>query len=289
VTNLVTTPKVSSQDIDSVCDLVDELCGICWDESKAYLIEARLQTLVEQQGCENYQALVHKVRKEVASGLKEEFVDAVTTNETLWFRDKSPFEAIQFKLLPELIDDKAKGGFSKRLRIWSAACSTGQEAYSIAMTLAETIPDIKSWDIKILGTDISRAAVEQTEQATYGNLEMSRGMNPTFLRKYFVQQGDHWQVNDTIRSMCAFKQRNLLEPFKGLGPFDMIFCRNVAIYFDEPSRASLFERAAEVLAPNGWLFVGSSESLIDLGPRWKPQQHCRSNCYRPNMERVQYI
>ena len=126
--------NLDSKDIDAVCGLVDDLAGICWDESKAYLIESRLQELVKQEGCENYQALVRKVRAEVVPGLKEQVLDAVTTNETLWFRDSSPFEAMKHKLLPELLDNKANSPFPQRLRIWSAACSTGQEVYSIAMT-----------------------------------------------------------------------------------------------------------------------------------------------------------
>lgn len=281
--------QLTPQDIDAVCDLVDELCGICWDESKAYLIESRLQTLVEQQGCENYHDLVRKVRANGIPNLKEQVVDAVTTNETLWFRDRSPFEAMRYKLLPEILDGKSSAAFPNRIRIWSAACSTGQEVYSIAMTIAETIPDYEKYDIQIFGTDISPAAVEQARQGIYNHLEISRGMTAEYLNKYFVEQGKTWQVSDKIRSMCSFSQRNLLQPFTDLGPFDLVFCRNVAIYFNESDRRSLFERAAEVLQHNGWLFTGSSESLVDLGKRWQPQQHCRANCYHPNMANLNYV
>ncbi len=274
---------LTTEDIDAVCGLVDELCGICWDESKAYLIESRLQKIVQQESCENYRDLVRKVRAEVAPGLKPQFIDAVTTNETLWFRDSSPFDALQFKLVPELIDSKAGTPFPKRLRIWSAACSTGQEVYSIGITLAETIPDYLNWDIQILGTDISPAAVEQASYGAYGKLEMTRGMKTDLLNKYFVEQGNQWRICDEIRSLCRFQECNLHKPFGHLGHFDVIFCRNVAIYFDDADRRSLFERAAEILAPNGWVIVGSSESLAQLGPQWHPQQHCRANCYHPNM------
>jgi len=281
--------NLDSKDIDAVCDLVDELCGIYWDESKAYLIESRLENLVNQQGCENYQDLVRKVRTEVVPGLKEQVIDAVTTNETLWFRDNSPFEAIKNKLIPELIDNKATSPFPRRLRIWSAACSTGQEVYSIAMTLAKTLPDFKDWDIQILGTDISPAAVKHASDGVYNSLEIGRGMDQEQLKKHFIKQGETWKVSDDLRGMCSFHQRNLHKPFTDLGPFDIIFCRNVAIYFGDQERVSLFERLAEVLSVDGWIMVGSSESLTDMGDRWLPEQHCRASCYHPNMPAKNFV
>ena len=272
----------TSEDIDAVCKLVDDLCGIYWDASKSYLIESRLSNLAQNKGCENYLDLVRKVRAEVVPGLKDEVVNAVTTNETLWFRDTSPFEALRNKLIPELVDSKAKSIFPKKFRIWSAACSTGQEPYGIAMTFAETLPDYHRWDIQILGTDISPAAVQHASYGLYSNMEMARGMDPWRLQKFFTPQGNDWRIQDEIRSMCTFKPRNLHLPIKDLGLFDVIFCRNVAIYFTEPDRRALFHRLAEALNPNGWIFVGASESLSDLGPNWRAQQHCRANIYQPH-------
>jgi len=281
--------KLTPEDIDAVCTLVDDLCGICWDESKSYLIEARLSGLVEQFECENYQDFARKVRAELVPGIKEKVVDAVTTNETLWFRDDSPFEALRHKIIPELIDDKGKSSFAKRFRVWCAACSTGQEPYSIAMAFADIIPDIESWDIQILGTDISPSAVAHASQGIYSKLEIGRGMDPAHLKKHFVARGEDSQVNEQIRSMCRFEERNLHDPMAALGPFDIIFCRNVAIYFTPEDQKSVFNNLAKVLTPNGWLFVGSSESLSRLGPEWKAQQHCRSNCYRPNMPAENFV
>lgn len=274
--------NLTSEDIDAVCNLVEELCGICWDESKSYLIESRLATIVEQVGCENYRDFARKVRAELVPGLKEQVLDAVTTNETLWFRDGSPFEALQHKVIPELIDEKATTIFPKRMRIWSAACSTGQEPYSIVMTIADLLPDFDQWDIQILGTDISPAAVEQAKSGIYGELEIGRGMDALRLKRHFVKNGDKWQVNERIRSRCSFQPKNLHEPFTGFGPFDVIFCRNVAIYFSKEDQRTLFNKLADVLSPSGWLFPGSAESLTHCGPQWVAQQHCRSNCYRPN-------
>ncbi len=276
--------EITSEEIDAVCNLVSDLCGICWDESKSYLIEPRLGSLLEQANCENYKDFTRKVRAELVPGLKEQVIDAVTTNETLWFRDESPFEALRHKVIPELIDDKGTSMYPKRFRVWSAACSTGQEPYSIAMAFADTISDIESWDIQILGTDISPSAVEHASQGIYNELEIGRGMDSSHLMKHFVNRGKDRQVNEKIRSMCRFEQRNLHDSMAGLGPFDIIFCRNVAIYFSPEDQKKLFDSLASVLTPNGWIFVGSSESLTRQGPQWQAQQHCRSNCYRPNME-----
>ncbi len=274
--------NLTPADIDSVCKLVDDLCGIYWDESKAYLIEARLASIVESNGCANYADLVNKVRANLAPGLQEQVVDAVTTNETLWFRDSTPFDAMRFKILPELIDEKANSIFPRRIRIWSAACSTGQEPYSLAIAIAETIPNVEAWNIQILGTDISPAAVAKASRGIYSKLEIGRGMDPLNLRKHFIECDGGWQVHDRIRAMCCFSMRNLHEPFSDMGLFDVIFCRNVAIYFTEDDRRSIFERMADTLPPYGWVFVGSSESLNDLGDPGRPQQHCRASCYRPN-------
>ncbi len=275
--------NLTSQDVDAVCDLVDHLCGVYWDQSKAYLIESRLAALVKRSGCHSYVDFAHKVRANLLPGLKSEVIDAVTTHETLWFRDSSPFEALKHKLVPELIDAKANSAFSQRLRIWSAACSTGQEPYSIAMTLAELIPDVHRWDVQILGTDISPGSIEQASRGLYNEMEIGRGLDASRLNKYFVRQGAQWKICDEIRSMCSFGVRNLHDPFTGIGPFDIIFCRNVTIYFTPEDRQSIFTRMSQALNPNGWILVGSSESLSDMGPRWTPQFHCRANCYRPNM------
>jgi chemotaxis protein methyltransferase CheR len=275
--------QVTKEDIAFVAKLVDELCGIVLDDSKGYLIESRLGELAKANGCSSYQELCHKARFNSDHVLQNKIIDAITTQETLFFRDDSPFGALQNKAIPELIDRKAKTAFPKRLRIWSAASSTGQEAYSIAMMLCETIPDILTWDINILGTDISDSAIQVASLGWYAKHEIQRGMKPQMLTKYFVEQKGGWKVKDQIRAMAQFQKRNLLQPFNGIGPFDIIFCRNVAIYFDPPHRRDLFLRLAERLTPDGYMLVGSSESLIDLGPRFMPKNHCRATYYQPNM------
>lgn len=274
--------QVTTEDITFVSRLVDELCGVVLDNSKAYLIESRLSELARNTGCASYRDLCMRARVSSDRALQGKIIDAITTQETLFFRDNSPFEALQHKALPELFDRKAKTPFPKRLRIWSAACSTGQEPYSLGMTLCELIPNILSWDINILATDISDAAIKTASTGWYARHEIERGMKPNLLAKYFVAQNGGWKIKDQVRSMICFQKRNLHEPFLGIGPFDIIFCRNVAIYFDAAKRRDLFFRLADRLAPDGYLFVGSSESLLDLGPRFAPQNHCRATFYQPN-------
>lgn len=277
--------QVTADDVTYVTRLVDELCGVVLDDTKAYLIESRLGELARANGCPSYRDLCQKARYAGDRALQQNIIDAITTQETLFFRDNSPFEVLQHRLIPDIVDGKAKTAFPKRIRIWSAASSTGQEPYSIAMSLWETIPNVASWDIQILATDISDAAIKQASMGRYAAHEIQRGMPPRLLQKYFVQQNGGWKIKDELRAMVSYQKRNLLEPFIGIGPFDVIFCRNVAIYFDGPRRRDLFLRLADRLTPDGALLVGSSESLLDLGPRFAPQNHCRATFYLPNKAR----
>lgn len=275
--------QVTAEDIKVISRLVSDLCGVVLDASKGYLIESRLSRIAEKAGCKSFSELYCKARYDADRTLQNEIIDAITTQETLFFRDTSPFELLQHKLIPDLVDLRQRTGGPKRLRIWSAAASTGQEAYSIAMTLHELLPDVLSWDIRIHGTDISDAALRQASLGRYNEQEMKRGMRPNLLDKYFRKEADgSWKVRDELRFMVSFKRLNLLEPFRGSGPYDIIFCRNVAIYFSPEARASLFNRLADELEPHGYLVVGSSESLSALGPRFAPQNHCRAVFYQPN-------
>ncbi len=276
--------SVTPQEVDSVFKLIHELCGIYIDNSKSYLVESRLGELVRSQGCKNYEELVRKVRLGTDLSLKTSVIDAMTTNETLFFRDESPFDALKFKALPETIDARSKTAFPKRLRIWSAACSTGQEPYSIAMTIAEMIPDFAKWDIQIVGTDICDKALKQASRGEYSAFEVERGMKPAMLGRYFQKVGAAaYKVHDALRSMCVFKPFNLTGPLTALGQFDIVFCRNVVIYFNAATRREVFRRIGEIMLPEGYLFVGAQETLADLGPKFQPHHHCRSTYYRPNL------
>ncbi len=274
--------NVTPEDLSVICSYVYELCGIYLDDTKGYLIESRLGEIASEAGCATYAELARKSKYSDDRQLQNKIIDAITTNETLFFRDNSPFEALRHKAIPETIDAKSGSIHSRRLRVWSAACSTGQEPYSIAMTLCDLIPDVSDWDISILGTDISDAALEHASRGHYAAHEIQRGLESRNLTKYFTQDSDGWQVSDQLRSMVSLRRFNLLEPFTSLGPFDVIFCRNVAIYFTSEVRHSLFNRLADRLTETGYLFIGSSESLNDMGSRFVAQHHCRSVFFQPN-------
>ncbi len=274
--------QITREDVQFVAELVGQLCGVMLDETKGYLVESRLGQLARDHGCATYRELCLRARSTSDRALQQKIIDAITTQETLFFRDSSPFDALQNKVLPDLIDAVARNGGVRKLRFWSAACSTGQEPYSLAMILRETIPNFATWNVSILATDISDAAITQASRGWYAAHEIDRGMQASLLPKYFQSHQNGWQVKDEIRGMVSFQRRNLLLPFTELGTFDVIFCRNVAIYFDAPRRRDLFLRLADRLATDGTMFVGSSESLLDLGPRFTPRSHCRATYYQPN-------
>jgi chemotaxis protein methyltransferase CheR len=276
--------QVTGEDLTTISRLVHDLCGLVLDSSKGYLIESRLSQIAEDAGCKSFTELAAKARNGHDRALRNSVIDAITTQETLFFRDAAPFDALRSRVLPDLIDHRANTPNARRLRIWSAACSTGQEPYSIAIAIRDTLPDADLWDVNILATDISNAAIRQASMGRYSTHEINRGLDPAKLNRYFEREGAFWRVKGEVRSMVAFAHRNLLDPFLDLGPFDVIFCRNVAIYFDAQTRRNLFLRLAERLTPDGCLFVGSSECLIDIGPQFIPHNHCRATYYMPRSE-----
>ena len=276
---------VTHDDIDGLIKLVDELCGLYLDQSKGYLIESRLENIATKYACRSYGELAKLARNGDRSGVRNEIVDAITTNETLFFRDHSPFDALRFKIVPEIIDQVESGKRPRKLRIWSAACSTGQEPYSLAMTLCDVIPDVGAWDIRILGTDVSCAAIAKAESGTFSELELSRGVDAQQLSQFFVRDGEGWKITSKIRQMVQFKTRNLLTPFAEKSSYDVVLCRNVAIYFRKDQRDDLFRRIASTLVPDGFLFVGSAESLTNLATDYVAQTHCNCTVYRPKQHR----
>ena len=266
--------------------MVLQLAGVSLDDSKGYLIESRLGPIAEKAGCTNFNELYFRLRYGTEPALTQQVVDAITTHETIFFRDGAPFDALQFKLLPEVLDARERMGQPKKLRIWSAACSTGQEPYSIGMILHEVIGDLAGWDISILGTDISKSTLEQAEQAMFPDHDMARTSRPQMMTKYFEKAGGGHRVVEKVRKLVQFRQLNLVAPLAGLGPFDLVFLRNVLIYFEAETRKQIVQRVAGTLLPHGWLVVGASENLIDAGPQFQPQTHCRATVYQPGAEPV---
>lgn len=275
--------KATTNDIKIIAKYISEISGIELDESKAYLIETRLGGLLEEYGFSSYLELCCKAKMDSSKTLENEIIDAISTNETLFFRDIGPFEVLRHKILPDLIDrrtEKFSGLFPTTIRIWSAACSTGQEVYSIAMVLKELLPDLDKYNIRLIGTDISNAAIAQASYGTYNKFEIERGLSKEFLKKYFIPNGGNWKIHDEIRSMVSFGRRNIMQPFIGMGKLDIIFCRNVAIYFNTEERKKLFEKISNVLEPDGYLIVGSTESLTGICPMFEPKRYLRTIYYQ---------
>jgi chemotaxis protein methyltransferase CheR len=273
--------KITPTELNLVAQYIQTISGIYLDQSKTYLFETRLSSVAEAHGCANYQDLYNLAKRDLSKKIEKEIVDAITTNETLFFRDKGPFELLQHKILPEVIDARSgKSALKPRIKIWSAAASTGQELYSIAIVIKELLKDSNDYTFTLLGTDISDAAIAQASYGKYNRFEIERGLDKNNLQKYFTLFGDSWKIKDEIRAMVNFKKLNLMQPFSALGKFDIIFCRNVAIYFTLADRKALFTKLAASLNDDGYLIIGSTESLTGVCPLFVPKRHLRSIFYQ---------
>ena len=267
--------RLQPEEQKSLAQYVYSLCAITLDESKGYLIESRLAGLVEESRCGSYGGLLARAKSDPSQALERRIVDAITTNETSFFRDNAPFELLRHKIVPELIDRRARTG-AARIRIWSAACSTGQELYSIAILLKELLGDPDRYGITLMGTDISDDAVARASRGRFSPIEISRGLAEAQRARYFIPAGGGWQIRDEIRAMASFKKLNLMADFSALGRFDVIFCRNVAIYFTERDRNLLFGRIERALEPDGYLVIGAMESLNGICPQFESKRYLRA-------------
>jgi len=276
--------KITPDELKVLAQYIYNVSGIHLDQSKAYLLESRLKPLMAEHNLSSYTELYHQAKADASKKLEKAIIDAVTTKETLFFRDSGPFEVFKHKIIPDLIDARSKRlhkSMPVKLRIWSAACSTGQEVYSIAIAIKETIPDLNKYQVSILGTDISDQAIAQASYGKYNKFEIERGLSKDKLQKYFAPTPDgHWRIKDEIRMLANFRKVNLMQPFSGLGRFDVIFCRNVAIYFKPDDKKKLFERLAGVLQPDGALIIGSTESLSGINKSFVPKRYLRSIYYQ---------
>jgi chemotaxis protein methyltransferase CheR len=274
--------KITPEESKLITKYIYEISGIYLDESKKYLLETRLNTLAEEQGCASFQDFFKRAKADASKSIERKIIDAISTNETLFFRDSGPFQLLQHKIFPELIDARSGKApqLKTNLKIWSAASSTGQELYSVAIVLQELLGDMSKYSIKLLGTDISDAAVSQASSGKFNKFEIERGLARDKLAKYFSVAGQTWKINDQIRAMVNFRKFNLMTPFIGLGKFDIVLCRNVAIYFTLEDRKKLFNKIADVLEPDGYLIIGSTESLTGICPRFIPKRHLRSIFYQ---------
>ncbi len=274
--------KITPEELQLISKYIHDISGIYLDKSKSYLFETRLSSIAETHGCNSYKELYQKAKRDAGKKIEREIIDAISTNETLFFRDKGPFDLLQHKLLPEIIDRRSEksGRLRIPIKVWSAAASTGQELYSIAIIINELIGDAPNYSVKLLGTDISNTAIAQASIGKYNKFEIERGLDRKFLQKYFTLFGDTWKIKDEIRAMVNFRKLNLMLPFNALGKFDIIFCRNVAIYFTLEDRKKLFNKIADVLEDDGFLIIGSTESLTGVCPRFVPKRHLRTIFYQ---------
>jgi len=254
------------QDFDMLARHLRSSSGLVLPPEKAYLLESRLTPVARRRGLEDLDSLAHEVRSNPTDELLREVTEAMTTNESFFFRDVSPFENMKKYVLPML---RERAGADRRIRIWCAACSTGQEPYSLAMLFKEQQALWKGWDISIIGTDISRQVLRRAEEGIYSQFEVQRGLPVDYMLRYFNPVGDMWQISDELRNMVQFREFNLLKPFAVLGQFDVIFCRNVLIYFDATLKADILHRLRAIMPRHGSLFLGAAETVIGVTNKFK--------------------
>jgi chemotaxis protein methyltransferase CheR len=268
---------VTPQDYDYLRHFLKERSGLDLAADKQYLVESRLAPVARRAGLAGISELVDHVKAR-SDSLAADLVEAMTINETFFFRDKVPFEALGSAILPTLMGARRQ---RKALRIWCAAGSTGQESYSIAMCLKEMAAQLAGWRIDILATDLSQSVLEKAKSGIYTQFEVQRGLPIQMLMKYFTQIGDLWQINPEMRAMVQHRQLNLLDGFTHLGTFDIIFCRNVLIYFDPPTKSRLLGALAQAIEPDGVLVLGAAETVIGLSDSFRLWPDHRG-LYRPS-------
>lgn len=255
--------------------LLEKACGIVLGDNKHYLVSSRLNRLMRDNQVNTLQELVDRLGQVSSSSLKAQVIEAMTTNETLWFRDTYPFEVLSKLILTELKQDK-----KTTVRIWSAACSSGQEPYSISMTADEFAVHNPGLKVEIIATDISQAILNEAKEAKYDALALARGLSEERKRRFFSPIGTQWQVNANIRARVSFRESNLLQNYSSLGKFDVIFCRNVLIYFSAESKKDILNRMADSLNPRGFLMLGASESITQYSDRFEMVRASTGVVYR---------
>ena len=268
---------MNQPDYEYLRKLLKDHSGLDLSADKQYLIESRLLPLARKGGLADIAELVQKL-KGGSSVFIGQVVEAMTTNETFFFRDKVPFDHFRESIMPEMIKARAN---RKSIRIWCAAGSTGQEPYSLAMCLKEMSAALTGWRVEIVATDISQEVLEKSKAGIYSQFEVQRGLPIQMLVKYFKQNGELWQINPEIRAMVQHKQLNLLHDFSQLGAFDVIFCRNVLIYFDQETKINIFGRLAKLMESDGFLVLGAAETVVGLTDAFKPFPE-RRGLYRPS-------
>lgn len=263
--------EISGSEFSLMQDKIHSLCGVLIGADKRYLIQQRLGPVAEDAGCRSFGDLHRKLHNGSSLQLATEVINAITTNETFFFRDGHPFHTLKTSILPNLLErlrerKKRAGAAGSKIRIWSVASSTGQEAYSLAMLIDECLFEygrlgLTVDDFYILSTDISNAVLNQAREGLYDRLEMSRGLSVDRKRRYFAKNGEKWQIKETLRNMVDFRKMNLTKPFPMLGRFDLLLCRNVLIYFDEKTRTEIYRQFHRLMDAHAYLLLGATENI----------------------------
>ena len=254
-----------------LADLLKKRSGIILSPEKLYLVETRLLPIARCEGKTTLDEFIPLLQRPGAEPLISKVIEAMTTNETFFFRDKAPFDRLVDTIVPAFRESRP----DKTLRIWCAAASTGQEPYSIAIALVEAGLPAAGWRIQITGTDISNDVLEKARAGTYSQFEVQRGLPIQLLLKYFKQEGDYWQLSPDIKRMVQLKPFNLLDPYGSLGRFDIIFCRNVLIYFDRETKSDMLNRMAQIMTPDGFLILGAAETVVGITTDFEPMRDKR--------------
>lgn len=267
-------------DFDLIKKIIYERAAITLESGKEYLIESRLLPLSREEGFPTLDAFMKNIRDKPSPLLFDKIVDAMTTNETLFFRDVHPFEALRTTILPALIEKRST---EKKLTIWCAASSSGQEAYSVAMIIREHFPQLANWKLTFLASDISDAMLSRCREGIYSQFEINRGLPLTYLAKYFNEISGMWHIDDSIKKMVEFHKVNLAGQWPVLPKVDILLMRNVLIYFDVPTKQVMLKKARDILQKDGYLFLGGAETTLNLDDQYERVVMGRSTCYRPKL------
>jgi len=275
---------MNPSDYKFLSEFLMETSGLNLGEYKRYLLESRLIPLAQSLGMTSLEELVQALKTMPTAQLKTSIVEAMTTNETLFFRDKKPFDELVSLMMPKIIEAKAT---QKKIRIWCAASSSGQEPYSIAMQLKESFPELNSgWNVELVATDIDKQILAKAQEGQYSQFEVQRGLSIQMLMKYFEKNDHGWQIKPELRQGITWKQLNLLDSFSSLGQFDIIFCRNVLIYFDTDRKKQILDRMAPQIPEHGYLVLGGAETVLGISDTFNRAKEFRAAVYNPEHANV---
>lgn len=269
--------SLSETDFDYVRTLVKERSAIVLEPSKTYLVDSRLTPIVRKMNLGSISDLVARMRSERFGEVHRSVIEAMTTNETSFFRDVHPFEAFRIKIVPELMAARAS---ERALTIWCGACSSGQEPYTIAMLLRDSFPELGNWRVQILATDLSTEILDRAKRGVFSQLEVNRGLPAAMLVRHFTRQGLEWQVSESLRNMITFRELNLIEAWPGMPRVDVVFMRNVLIYFDIQTKKAILAKVRQLMRPDGYLFLGGAETTMNLDDAFERVQLEKTGCYR---------